>query len=89
MEPHAEERLRDAIRHALNGEAMLFLGAGASRSARGLKGVPLPIGQELSNKLADECGLPPKYDLGDIAEFFIEQRSETTLINALRETAQS
>ena len=84
MKLQAHEPLRDAIRHALNGEAMLFLGAGASRSAHGRKGVPLPIGQELSNKLADECGLPPKYDLGDIAEFFIEQRSETTLINALR-----
>ena len=84
MDSHAEERLRDAIRHALNGDAMLFLGAGASRAAHGRKGVALPIGQELSNTLADECGLPPKYDLGDIAEFFIEQRSETTLINALR-----
>ena len=84
MKPHQDERLRDAIRHALNGEAMLFLGAGASRTVRGRKGVPLPIGQELSNKLADECGLSPKYDLGDIAEFFIEKRSETTLINALR-----
>ena len=84
MESHADERLRDAIRHALSGEALLFLGAGASRSARGRKGAPLPIGQELSNKLAEECDLPPKYDLGDIAEFFVEQRSETTLINALR-----
>ena len=84
MEPHLDERLRDAIRHALSGEALLFLGAGASRSARGRRGAPLPIGRELSDKLADECALPPKYDLGDIAEFFIEQRSETTLINALR-----
>ena len=84
MEPHSDERLREAIRHALSGEALLFLGAGASRSARGRKGAPLPIGQELSNNLAADCALPPKYDLGDIAEFFIEQRSETTLINALR-----
>ncbi len=84
MDAHAEERLRDAIRHALNGDAILFLGAGASRAAQGSKGVPLPIGQELSNKLAQECGLPPKYDLGAIAEYFVEQRSETTLINALR-----
>lgn len=84
MESHADERLHDAIRHALNGDALLFLGAGASQSARGRKGAPLPTGQELANRLADECKLPPRYDLGSIAEFLVEQRSETTLINALR-----
>ena len=84
MEPPENERLREAIRHALNGEALLFLGAGASRSASGPKGVPLPIGQELSNRLAEECSLPPIYDLRSITEYFIEQRSETALINALR-----
>ena len=84
MESVCEERLRQAIRHALNGEAILFLGAGASRHAFGPKGKPLPLGQELSDRLAEECGVPAKYDLGSIAEYFIDLRSETTLINALR-----
>ena len=84
MKSSVHERLRDAIRYALNGEALLFLGAGASRAATGPKGNPLPVGQELSGKLAVECGLPPNYELGSVAEYFIEKRSETTLINALR-----
>ena len=84
MKSSEHERLRDAIRYALNGEALLFLGAGASRAATGPKGNPLPVGQELSDKLAVECSLPPNYELGSVAEYFIEQRSETTLINALR-----
>lgn len=84
MKSSVHERLRDAIRYALNGEALLFLGAGASRAATGPKGNPLPVGQELSDKLAVECSLPPNYELGSVAEYFIEQRSETTLINALR-----
>ena len=84
MASQSDERLRQAIRHALNGEAILFLGAGASRSASGPKDRPLPIGQELSCRLAEECKLPARYDLGSIAEYFVEQRSETALINALR-----
>ena len=84
MASDADERLRDAIRHALNGEAILFLGAGASRSASGPKGVALPVGSEVANRLATECGLRPGYELDNIAEFFVETHSETRLINTLR-----
>ena len=84
MNSSAQDRLREALRHALNGEALLFLGAGSSRAATGRKGNPLPVGKELSDRLAAECKLPPNYDLGSIAEYFIEQRSETALINSLR-----
>ena len=84
MTSSAHERLREAMRHALNGEALLFLGAGASRAATDRKGNPLPVGKELSDRLAAECRLSPNYDLGSIAEYFVEQRSETALINTLR-----
>ena len=84
MAEETEERLREAIRHALNGEAVLFLGAGSSRGAHGPKGDRLPTGQELSDQLADDFGLSPGYELGDMAEFIIQKHSETALINALR-----
>ncbi len=79
-----EENLRAAIRHALNKEAIVFLGAGAAKSAKSAMGTTLPTGQELSDILAAECGLNSGYPLDSISEHFLEAKSETTLINALR-----
>jgi hypothetical protein len=78
------EALRVAVRHALNGDAILFLGAGAAKDAKAKNGAPLPTGQELSDALAVDCDLRPGYSLDSIAQHFIEVRSETALINALR-----
>jgi hypothetical protein len=47
-----DERLREAIRQALNGDAVLFLGAGACNAVKGRKGKSLPIGPALSKVLA-------------------------------------
>lgn len=80
----AKEALRTAARHALNGDAILFLGAGAAKDAKTKDGTPLPTGQELSDALAADCDLGPGYSLDSIAQHFIEARSETALINALR-----
>jgi hypothetical protein len=76
--------LRTAMRCALNGNAILFLGAGAAKAAKTKSGTPLPTGQQLSDALASDCGLDTGYSLDSIAEHFIEVRSETALINALR-----
>ena len=81
----SNERLREAIRHALNGEAILFLGAGASRSARGPKGNALPVGSELSRKPnLRSVSWMGHTTFGSIAEYFVQKHSETRLINALR-----
>lgn len=79
-----ESALRAAIRSALNGEAILFLGAGAAKAAKTSKGECLPTGQELSDALATDCGLGGGYPLDSITEHFLDTRSETALINALR-----
>lgn len=81
-----EDNLRSAIRLALSGNGVLFLGAGASKNAFDKKGKPLPTGQELADLLASECGLGQGYALDSITEHFIDVRSETTLINALRKS---
>ncbi len=78
------EAIRSALRNALAGDSILFLGAGAAKDARKQDGTSLPTGQELSDALAVDCGLSPRYPLDSIAEHFLEVRSETALINALR-----
>ncbi|PZN82146.1 MAG: hypothetical protein DM484_06925 [Candidatus Methylumidiphilus alinenensis] len=62
---------------------MLFLGAGAAKDAKNKGDVSLPTGQELSDLLAKDCGLPKGYSLDSIAEHFIDKYSETKLINTL------
>lgn len=79
-----DSALRTAIRYALNGNAILFLGAGAAKSAKTSKGFTLPTGQELADALATDCKLEKGYPLENITEHFLEVRSETALINALR-----
>lgn len=64
--------LQDAIRHALDGNAILFTGAGFSAAARNLDGEPLKTGAQLAEYLASKIGLPPDTALGDAAEEFIE-----------------
>ena len=76
--------LRIAIRDALNGEAILFLGAGAAKDAKTRKGKTLPTGQQLADALAADCGEDAGYPLDSIAQHFLEVKSETALINALR-----
>ena len=83
-ESGSEDSLRSAIRHALNGEAILFVGAGAGSAIFGKNGSPLPMGDSLAGLLAKECGLGDGYKLDDVAEYFLESKSETALINALR-----
>lgn len=78
------EHLRESIRHALNGEAVLFLGAGVCKIVGGKKEAPLPTGPELSKALGHDCGINELYNLEDIAQHFIDIKSETALINALR-----
>lgn len=79
-----EESLRAALRSALAGESILFLGAGASKDAFDKKGISLPTGQQLADFLAKECKLDAGYPLDTITEHFIEETSETRLINTLR-----
>jgi tetratricopeptide (TPR) repeat protein len=78
------EKLRSAIREAYSGRAILFLGAGAAKNAFKDDGSPLPAGQQLADVLAKDCGLPKGYQLDAVAEHYLEEKSETSLINSLR-----
>jgi len=77
-------KLRESIRDVLAGDAILFLGAGAAKDASTKNGELLPTGKELADFLASECGLGEGYPLDSIADHFIDEKSETALINKLR-----
>jgi len=78
-----KDSLREAVRAALGGEAILFLGAGAAKDAVRKDGKVLPTGQELADLLGQDCGLASGYPLDTITEHYVDKFSETRLINSL------
>ncbi len=61
--------LQTAIEYALMGEAILFLGSGASVGATNQNNQPFPIGRELADRLYQGCS-----DLSQAAELFCDDR---------------
>ena len=59
-------KLEEAIKNALNGNAILFLGSGASVGAINQNGENFPVGQELARRLYPDCT-----DLDQAADFFL------------------
>lgn len=77
-----------AIKLALDGQAVLFLGAGFSRSAVSVAGKAIMTGRELAESLAGQVGLDQDTPLDDAAEIFIEDRSAEELVEFLRSQFQ-
>lgn len=63
-------QLEEAIRHALGGQATLFVGAGFSATATNESGETLPSGRGLSGILADRLKLPSTPDLDIAADMY-------------------
>jgi len=64
--------LNTAIKHALDGNAILFLGAGFSIGGTNKLNHPLPTASELSLQMCDELKISPSDDLTLVSERFIE-----------------
>lgn len=64
--------LNTAIRHALDGNAVLFLGAGFSIGGTNKINKALPNASELSFQMCDELGIERSDDLALISERFID-----------------
>ena len=75
--------LVEAIEHAIDGTAVLFVGSGFSSSARNLEGQPLKRGGELAEFLSEKCGLSEPAPLDDIADLYIAKHGTTSLVNLL------
>lgn len=68
---HTEQRLDATVRHALDGSAVLFVGAGVSFLTTDKHGRALPNGEELSRDLHGLVGIdPPAHPLDRIAHHF-------------------
>ncbi len=76
--------LREAIEYAIDGDAILFVGSGFSRSSLNVEGNHLFTGSQLSKFLGDACGLSDEADLNDVADLYVTQHGSTSLVNLLR-----
>lgn len=75
--------LTEAIKHAIDGNAVLFVGSGFSRSAKNLDGQSLKTGSQLAEFLSEECHLSESASLEDVADLYIEKHGATKLVNLL------
>ena len=76
--------LEDAIELAIDGHAVLFVGAGYSQGATNSLGQPFKSARELADYLALKTGLPKGTPLDDAAEEFVNLHGEGELVRELR-----
>lgn len=72
---------QQALEYALNGEALLFTGAGFSMGAVNGRGEPLKSGASFAKHLAAKLETPPNSDLPleDVAEAFVDRFGQPEL----------
>jgi hypothetical protein len=76
----------EAFRHALDGDAILFLGAGFSLGARNnSKGGAFPLANDLAAHLMGELGEKESVPLQTASEIFIQRKGELALLTYLNE----
>lgn len=75
--------LIEAIKHAIDGNAILFLGAGFSCEGKNMNNEILPSASELSKRLCKEMGTMESTDLAVVSEMFIDHPIYGKGINAL------
>ncbi len=74
----------DGIEFGIDGEAILFLGAGFSQGATNLNGESFKNGPQLAKYFAEECGIYEEISLEDAAEIYLDSKGEDNLINTLQ-----
>ena len=77
--------LDQALEHALDGNAVLFTGAGYSQGAVNLQGAPLKTGAQLAKHLSQIVDLPPETTLDEAAEEYAEEYGPDSLIRELQQ----
>lgn len=77
--------LKIAIRHILDGDAVIIMGAGASFGAKNAYG-DFPSGSRLAKDLYGLCSISPddENDLQDAAQCYEEEHSTSQLITEIR-----
>ncbi len=74
-----------ALEHLLDGDAILFIGAGFSSGAKNLRGEEIKTGRELAVHFARATELPDSTPLDDASEEFQLKHGEDSLISELQQ----
>lgn len=74
----------DALHAAVNGKAMLFVGAGFSLEASSVSGRDFPTGTELARSLCEAAGAPVTDDLKIASGRYLRVKRDDELISFLR-----
>lgn len=79
-------RIEDAIKHAIDGNALLFLGSGFSVEATPIKGDKFLTGKGLALHLYKECGMnpPPNEELNYAAQKYEKKKGAMKLVEELQ-----
>ena len=78
--------LHTALKHAIDGNAMLFTGSGFSAGATPLQGSKFLTGRELARRLYQDCGAsPPDDDLYYAAQRYRKKLGDDSLVTLLQE----
>ncbi|HFR4221557.1 hypothetical protein [Bacillus sp. A260] len=73
--------LKRAIEHILDGNGLLFLGAGFSKGALNILGKPLGDATELSHFLCDEMEIGHSSELGEVSGYYLQSASNELELN--------
>jgi len=76
--------VEEAVQKLLDGDAMLFAGAGCSVGALNLRNKPFFKGRELTKHLANMAGVTHTAPLEDAAEAFFEKYGPSKLIAEIK-----
>ncbi|MCC5912167.1 MAG: SIR2 family protein [Clostridiaceae bacterium] len=77
--------LKKAIKHALDGSAILFLGAGFSKGALNSQKENFLLASDLCDLLNTSMNIHVKHhDLGDVSERFVEEKGSEELANIIK-----
>lgn len=84
--------LLEAIKHALDEKAVLFVGSGFGYGATNISGCPFVTGNGLRDALLEECGRDPNgttASLGTVSNYFLKIKSAKELIEFLKKQFQT
>lgn len=81
-------QIEEAIQHAIDGNALLFVGSGFSKGAISLEGHEFLTGRELAKRLYAECGVSPHPDddLAHASQKFRKKKGNDKELISLLET---
>ena len=77
--------IQEGVDAVFGGEALLFVGAGFSHSAKNRSGKLLPDGQKLAQHLLSKCGLSEQADLTLASQYFQDKFGSPALIKEVKD----